>query len=184
MLADRKDRLSASALLAHPICQFYQYLLDEDAHDLHSIANEKAAVVAFVSGMRVANKSKAIISFLSLMNVYLQDQSVIKVIKQQEAYIQIIELLHLCLKDQDPDFMHLYKAGLDSLVNVLATQSDSQTKTKFCLGGISSLLMIAIEKGLFPMNSLLNLIACFDYGHTGTLIHISEKAGFIQRLFS
>jgi len=69
-------------------------------------------------------------------------------IEKEEAYIPIIELLIICFKDSgERDFLALYNCALLALANALTKEArNPEIKLQFCLGGIVSLMMLAIER--------------------------------------
>jgi hypothetical protein len=147
LLANEAHRPTASQLLELPVVKLYRYLLYDEESYLASIAKDPAASISYISGMTLLNKSKAIVCMLGLMNLYgSAAESVAECVEQTEGYIPMIELLTICLKERDNDFLRLYEHGLRLLAGILSKANNPEVKTKCKVAGLVALVITAIEK--------------------------------------
>ena len=201
LLCPWEKRPTTAQLLATPLFELYGYLqFDIDSY-FASIVNKSESVSAFISGLSLINKNKSIIAMLGLFNVYkYAPKSLVKQVRDTHSHIYIIEMLTICLKDKDSDFLPLYENGIQILTQILAQPRNAELKMKAQVGGIVSLLINIIEKEgikyyiytyiyIYTIIYFLSPILVMEFlescalNYTNTIMNIAEKCGFVKEAF-
>eukprot|EP00347_Sterkiella_histriomuscorum_P003756 403363071 len=167
MLEDKSRRPSAAVLLQDESLLFISYLLEETDIDLGEINKNEKCLPALISCLNLTNKNKAVIAFLALMNLYgVMPKQVLQLLEQEHQYIAILELLFICLKEQnDSEFANLYSKGIDILNYFLLKEPrNPEIRSQYALGGIINLIMLAID------NQAIDVI------------QITETCGFLETI--
>ncbi len=147
MLMNRAARPTGEELLVEPIVKLYRYFVYDSERDLADVVSNPAACLPYISGMTLLNRSKAIVCMLGLMNLYKTAPGmVLENVERTEAYIPMIEILTVCLKDKDNDFIGLHENALRVLAQILGRSLNSEAKSKCIVGGLVALVINAIEK--------------------------------------
>jgi len=197
MLLNFKDRLTSKDIINEPIIKLYKYLLYDDEKYLSEVANNSNSCLPYISGMLLTNRSRAVICLLGLMNLYKTEPNIVlQEIERTNSYIHMIEILTICLKDQDTDFINLHENAILVLARILNRPMNCENKCKCVIGGLATLLITILEKDNlkyflvyykiynYSPGVVFDLIASCSHYTTSTLIQLSEKCHIMRKIIS